>query len=379
MSEAARKPTGGDRGKGIVSAVVLFLCLLPFGLLAGGFVATRLLPMTGMGWDQLADALGGFMVGTLAAVVLGAVLVWRLGVKGRLIAAGLALIASGGMLFLLKTVPKNVAAPEPPPPPPPAFEPAFRIEVRTSPKDRVLQAAQPPIPWSSISVLSENRSLSYRTWGRDPDLCVAGFLPGEDAPLQAVAGAVGGLSPEVEHYYRKGTARFDLSWTFEGERAGVFVFADAFTAEPALADLLQALEAVVEGAEGSLHCEPVGDPDDFDPAELPEVQVEKEAGAPPIFRWSPQDAVELRVIEASYAADPDLGRAFWHIVAPPGESFSGPVLYGAPPPGAKEPTRAQPLKEGERYLVLVRRADPGAGAGFQPGRNDYETAAEFSP
>ena len=89
------------------------------GFLAGGFIASRL-STTGMGWDRLADALGGMMIGIVAGAILGTVLVVRLGVRGRLVAAGV--LAAGAVVtivaFRLVPAPKMDLPPPPAPPPP---------------------------------------------------------------------------------------------------------------------------------------------------------------------------------------------------------------------------------------------------------------------
>lgn len=64
------------------------------GGFAGALVASRVLPNSGDGWDQIAQALGGLMLGTLVGMVLaiGVVLqastrnLWRVGGGSSLIA-----------------------------------------------------------------------------------------------------------------------------------------------------------------------------------------------------------------------------------------------------------------------------------------------------
>ena len=110
------KTTRFFSGTAVVAMAVL--C----GFLAGGFIASRL-STTGMGWDRLADTLGGMMVGVVAGVILGAVLVVRLGVRGRMVAAGF--LAAGAVVTILafRLVPAPKMDLPPPSPPPPRLEP----------------------------------------------------------------------------------------------------------------------------------------------------------------------------------------------------------------------------------------------------------------
>lgn len=93
-----------------------FVVSLPMlGLVAGVLVATRVLTTSAMGWDQLADALGGGIVGALLGLVTGALLVRRLGTRRRLVLALLALAGALLCLLYVRATPPRVApAPAPP-------------------------------------------------------------------------------------------------------------------------------------------------------------------------------------------------------------------------------------------------------------------------
>lgn len=118
--------------------------LVVFGGVCGavlGLLFVRLfVPRTGMGWDQLADALGGLMVGGLLGLVAGGVLIFLLGTRGRFLAAGVLLVvAIAGVVGMAWTrEPRPASEPvvrEKP------FEPWFRVTVRVGHSEEVLQAS----------------------------------------------------------------------------------------------------------------------------------------------------------------------------------------------------------------------------------------------
>ncbi|MEM9553528.1 MAG: hypothetical protein AAGC60_04665 [Acidobacteriota bacterium] len=56
-----------------------FAAFVVCGALTGATVAARLMPRAGDGWTQIADALGGLMLGALLGGVIGGVLAVRFG------------------------------------------------------------------------------------------------------------------------------------------------------------------------------------------------------------------------------------------------------------------------------------------------------------
>ena len=77
------------------AAVLLSLPLL--GAVAGGAVASSLSDQ--VGWDQLADFIGGAMAGLAVGVVLAAVLLMRAGSRTRLIVASIGLALTLGVVL----------------------------------------------------------------------------------------------------------------------------------------------------------------------------------------------------------------------------------------------------------------------------------------
>ena len=57
-----------------LSSIVFVVFFTVFGVFFGAFVATKVLPQSGMGWDQLADMLGGMMLGFVIALPMSIVI-----------------------------------------------------------------------------------------------------------------------------------------------------------------------------------------------------------------------------------------------------------------------------------------------------------------
>lgn len=92
-----------NRVANVATGLLLVLTSILGGALLGAVYVRFFVPRTGMGWDQLADALGGFMLGALLGFIVGFVAAGRLEARGRLIAAGAAVCVvavSAGVLRL---------------------------------------------------------------------------------------------------------------------------------------------------------------------------------------------------------------------------------------------------------------------------------------
>lgn len=76
---SSSRPTSWLTAFGLLGTVLFF------GVMAGGLIATRVLPAAGMGWDQLASLLGGLMVGAASAIVVWIVALRTFAVRNQLI------------------------------------------------------------------------------------------------------------------------------------------------------------------------------------------------------------------------------------------------------------------------------------------------------
>lgn len=86
----------------IVSRSLLVLFSGIGGALLGALYVRLFVPRTGMGWDQLADALGGFMLGGLLGLALGAVGAVRFEPRSRWLATALAVAVAMASVVVLR-------------------------------------------------------------------------------------------------------------------------------------------------------------------------------------------------------------------------------------------------------------------------------------
>ena len=90
-----------------LSAALLLAALPLLGGLSGGLVVTRLIGTSGMGWDQLADTLGGVLAGGALGLVAGIVGVLRLSSSRRFwLAVGAVIGCLGVVAYLQATRPR---------------------------------------------------------------------------------------------------------------------------------------------------------------------------------------------------------------------------------------------------------------------------------
>ena len=92
----------------------MILTVLLFGFMLGGFLGGRVFGGDGMGWDRLADALGGMMLGVIIALVVGIVAARTLTLRQCLMGAGAALAATVLLVLLIRVYPSKPMGPEPP-------------------------------------------------------------------------------------------------------------------------------------------------------------------------------------------------------------------------------------------------------------------------
>ena len=164
MIATGMKDAHSLKGRSWLSAAGVLVALVLFGMMTGGLIATRVFTTSGMGWDRLADTLGGLMVGGGVGLFAGLVAVRMLSVRGRRAATGAALIGCVAALLYLQATPPNVRR-------------RAVVDVPALPVDSFsfqLGAADglggPPtdgtrLPWERLRIAS-NLSLDYVPMGR---------------------------------------------------------------------------------------------------------------------------------------------------------------------------------------------------------------------
>lgn len=97
----------------IIAATVMLGTLVFAGLFSGVLVATRLMQTAQMGWDQLADAIGGAIFGVSIGLIIAVTVTLRAGAKARWITASVAFVIAAVALLLLLNLPPNTGQPAP--------------------------------------------------------------------------------------------------------------------------------------------------------------------------------------------------------------------------------------------------------------------------
>lgn len=87
-----------------LASTVLALTGAFLGALVGVLFVRFFVPQTGMGWDRIADALGGLMLGALAGLLAGALLAWRLEARSRNRTAAAALVLCLLVVLVLRSL-----------------------------------------------------------------------------------------------------------------------------------------------------------------------------------------------------------------------------------------------------------------------------------
>ncbi len=91
--------------KSIGAGLCFVLAMVIFGFFLGGFLGSRVFGGTGMGWDRLADALGGMFLGIAGGLVVGLLLVKRLSIAQRMWASAGLMMGAAFVLLLLRFIP----------------------------------------------------------------------------------------------------------------------------------------------------------------------------------------------------------------------------------------------------------------------------------
>jgi hypothetical protein len=187
------------RTKSWLSAAALLIALVMFGLVAGGLVATRVIGTAGMGWDQLADTLGGLMVGGAVGIVAWLLALRFLAPAGRRWLTVAAAIGCVGAWGYVQSTPPLRRAGVPVDIPPPAVAPfSWQMGVADG------LAGPPPdstrLPWEFLRIAS-NLSLDYVPTGRTGQQCFANDAmnsPEGIAALTELRGILVAVPPDLD-------------------------------------------------------------------------------------------------------------------------------------------------------------------------------------
>lgn len=229
------------------------LAVLASCALAGGGVGllfVRLfVPRKAMGWDGLADMLGGLMVGAAIGVAAATALI-ALAAVGTQVRAAVGCIVLGVALWagLAMTAPRR--EPEPVIERPKPFQPLLRVRARIAYSEDRLAAIAPaerPFSFTEVEVFSAKPELARTGWGGRQDRCRA--TPGE-AQLRALIPAVEAAARETGDICRTpepDDVLLAFNWNLGGERGGRSLEAGCLESElPGLGRLASELDELAK-------------------------------------------------------------------------------------------------------------------------------------
>jgi hypothetical protein len=166
-----------------LAGAMLLLTLVLSGAIVGGLVATRIIGTSGMGWDRLADTLGGLMAGGALGVAMWVVAILTLQAPARRRLMGIAVAAgAGAMVYVLATepatrVPRRMEIPAP------AVAP-FSLQIGVADGLGGPPEVGDRLPWTLLRIAS-NLSLDFTPTGRPNQHCLV--TTGIDTPAGIAA------------------------------------------------------------------------------------------------------------------------------------------------------------------------------------------------
>jgi hypothetical protein len=240
------------RWRRIATSIAIGFILIASSALAGALLGTVFVrffvPRTGMGWDQLADALGGLMLGAIIGLVAGIFATVRFDTRRRLVATAVAILIVAATVGILRLAaePRQDAEPvvrEQ------DFQPWFRVSVRVGHTEEVLNGVEPgdePVPFSEGSIFTAIPELIHVGWGPEFRRCRA--EPSVD-DLNFLLPLVRAVSDEAAAGMCRTPRSDDLGVVMnfsreDGRGGGDRVESDCLVDRPALVNLANALQTV---------------------------------------------------------------------------------------------------------------------------------------
>lgn len=218
-----------------LAGVALTLACAVLGISLGLLWVKLTVSARSMGWDAIADMLGGIVVGGALGLLAGAWLSAGLSAQARWWSAGAGTLLSGLLLAILAW-----SAPPPKTPPGPAakwsFEPHFRIGLRISHTRQALSAVpanERPWPFVEASIVSSKPELVLTGWGPQFQRCKA--KPTE-ADLRLVIPLLQQLVGASGDYCRTPEEDLALSanWSLKGNRGNQGLHSGCLAQHPGL-------------------------------------------------------------------------------------------------------------------------------------------------
>ncbi len=247
------------RVKALGAGAIFLISLAFLGMIVGGLVATRVFYSSNMGWDQIADAIGGSFVGILAALIIGAIIVGRISNRVRLIGTGIALIVAALGIVYLRSTPVNVRPPQDRAIIPPLVEP-FSLQFGTAdPLEGPRQIAD-DLPWETLRIGS-NLSFDYVLVAEPNTLCLApGSLADDNgvSALKELREILTLLPSAIDCPPCPTCTGIGLAWYLDQERSTLSTHDSCWRENEALKPLRMSVESIVTRYADDVTCEKNG-------------------------------------------------------------------------------------------------------------------------
>ena len=128
----------GNNLLGVLGALLLTGFAAILGALLGLLYVRLFVPKTGMGWDQLADVLGGLMLGGLIGLVAGAVGVALMAPRRRALAAAICAVLTVALIVGFSVTAPARTQPSPPVVREEPFDPWFNVQIHIGHTEEIL-------------------------------------------------------------------------------------------------------------------------------------------------------------------------------------------------------------------------------------------------
>ena len=235
----------------ITVRILTGLALLASSMLAGAalgllwvklFVAPK-----DMGWDGLADALGGMMLGALIGLVAAGFMIALLSVRRQWAGFGItAAVAVLTVVGLVRTAPERREAP--PPVAKKSFQPTFRVGLRVGHTREILSVVasdERPIPFVEAEVSTGKPELVFVGWGPAFHRCTA--APTE-VDLESLVPRIRRVIAASSSYCRtpEDDLTLSVSWNLAGDIGNQGLEAGCLPDQPALRELVDAVNVLGE-------------------------------------------------------------------------------------------------------------------------------------
>jgi len=233
------------------------LSVIALGATTGALVARYTAASSGMGWDQIANALGGLMTGGAVGLMAGLLTVRRLTGAAHVAAAAFSLAVVAGLVLFLNQVPPPVRSRPVTPVPPPAVAP-FSLTLGVGAPLEGAPYQPVSVPWQTLRIYS-NLSYDFVPGSRPQELCVAaGALDTPDGieSLKALRAQLAALPKVIDCGPPCLTcADIAVQWHLDQDPFSLTVSDQCWHARPELAPVRASISRIVAMGGAATVCE----------------------------------------------------------------------------------------------------------------------------